>query len=46
MLIHMNETELKAAVSKYISATNAVEDALSQGTDLDKLWDTTKVTGL
>jgi len=36
MLINMNETELKAAISKYISATNAVEDALSQGTDLDK----------
>lgn len=36
MLTDMNETELKAAVSKYISATNAVEEALSQGTDLDK----------
>ncbi len=36
MLADMNETELKAAVSKYISVTSAVEDALSQGTDLDK----------
>jgi hypothetical protein len=32
----MDTVELKAAISKYISATNAVEEALSKGTDLDK----------
>jgi hypothetical protein len=32
----MDENELKTAISNYIKATDSVEEALSQGTDLDK----------
>jgi hypothetical protein len=35
MLTDMDANELKAAISKYVAATNAVDEALSQGTDLD-----------
>jgi hypothetical protein len=36
MLTAMDANELKTAISNYISATNAVDEALSQGSDLDK----------
>jgi len=35
MLTDMDANQLKVAISNYISATNAVDEALSQGTDLD-----------
>lgn len=36
MLTDMDANELKAAISKYVAATNSVDEALSQGSDLDK----------
>ena len=36
MLTDMDANELKAAISKYVAATDAVDEALSQGSDLDK----------
>lgn len=35
MLRNMYANELKTAISNYINATSSVEEALSQGTDLD-----------